>query len=216
MKTRLIIVEGLPGSGKSTMAARLAEELRRAGRRVVCADEGEPGHPADFAVYDFPDFETERREILGKWRNFVETASLDTLYVFNCVLLQNPMTETMMRFDMTEAESAGYIAEIAEIIRPLRPAVLYIDLPDPKGAVDAVLDERGTGWLNAVAAYHTGQGYGKRNRLTGYAGYLKCLEERKVRELNILRTLDVDWRVIGRDADIKDLARAAVPAICDN
>ena len=67
MKTNLIIVEGLPGSGKSTTAARIADELREKGEKVICVDEGVPGHPADYADYDFPDFETERMKILDKW-----------------------------------------------------------------------------------------------------------------------------------------------------
>lgn len=198
MKTNLIIVEGLPGSGKSTTAAMIAEELRAHGERVVCVDEGEPNHPADYAEYDFPDFETERRNILEKWREFAGSANPNTVYVFNCVLLQNPMCETMMRFGMAESESRTYISEIVEIIRPLSPVVIYIDLPDVKGTVDGVLEERGECWLNAVIDYHTSQGYGKRNHLTGYEGYIKCLEERKARELNILQALDLDYHVISR------------------
>ena len=64
-------------------------------------------HPAD---YDFPDFETEREKILGKWQSFVENADRDTIYVFNCIFLQNPMCETMMRFGMSEEDSLKYIA----------------------------------------------------------------------------------------------------------
>ena len=39
INTRLIIVEGLPGSGKSTTAAMVAAELEARGKDVVCVDE---------------------------------------------------------------------------------------------------------------------------------------------------------------------------------
>ena len=200
MKTNLIIVEGLPGSGKSTTAAMIAKELQKKEKRVLCVDEGEE-HPADYKDYDFPDFETERRRILEKWRSFVNSADKDTTYVFNCVFLQNPMCETMMRFDMGYEQSREYIAQIAEIIRPLDPVIVYIDSSHIKEAVDKVLDERGEDWLNAVIEYHTGQGYGKRNGLTGYEGYLECLLERRRRELDILRSLDIDHYTVSEDLD---------------
>ncbi len=199
IKTNLIIVEGLPGTGKSTTAAIIADELSKAGGKVLCVDEGVRDHPADYADYDFPDFETEREKILKKWRSCVDKSDKNTTDVFNCVFLQNPMCETMMRFGMDSAASQRYISEIAEIIRPLHPLIVYIDKPGVRETVDRVLDERGNDWLEAVIDYHTSQGYGKRNQLSGYEGYIRCLEERKVRELNILQALDIDCLIIRHD-----------------
>lgn len=206
MKTNLIIVEGLPGSGKSTTAAMIAEILKGKKRQVCCVDEGVQEHPADYADYDFPDFETERTKILAKWRSFATNADKDTIYVFNCIFLQNPMCETMMRFGMSEEESRNYIAEIAEIIKPLDPVIIYIDQPNVKSAIDNVLDERGNDWLNAVINYHTSQGYGKQNGLCGYDGYISCLEERRIRELNILKLLDIDHYTISQDMKTEEFA----------
>lgn len=197
--TRLIIVEGLPATGKSTTASIIADELRNRGRNVVCVDEGVPDHPADYADYDFPDFETERRLILEKWREFVSQADENTVYVFNCIFLQNPMCETMMRFDLNPEKSGEYIKEIAEINKPLNPVILYISQPDVRMAVDKVLDERGEKWLNAVIGYHTEQGYGRRSGLQGYDGYIECLIERKRRELDILAGLDLESYVLSED-----------------
>lgn len=206
MHTRLIIVEGLPGSGKSTTAAMIAAELEARGKSVVCVDEGATDHPADVGDYDFPDFAAERATILNTWRTFADRAEPGTTYVFNCVLLQNPMCETMMRFGMDEDESQRYIGEIAAITAPLHPMVIYIDEPNAKAAIDGVLDERGDGWLNAVIDYHTSQGYGKTHGFRGYEGYIACLEERRERELRILRSLPIDSRVI---APLRDAERIA-------
>lgn len=205
MKTNLIIVEGLPGCGKSTTAGMIARLLEEQGQKVFCVDEGVENHPADYADYDFPDFETEREKILGKWRSFVESACKDTIYVFNCIFLQNPMCETMMRFGMSKEDSGKYISEIAQIIKPLNPVVIYIDLPDVKATVDSVIQERGNDWLNAVIDYHTFQGYGKQNGLSGYDGYIKCLEERKNREKRILEALEVDSRTMSRKMSFEEI-----------
>lgn len=206
MKTNLIIIEGLPGSGKSTTAAMIAKELEKKGKQAVCVDEGVPDHPADYPDYGFPDFITERKMILEKWSSFVKEADKDTVYVFNCIYLQNPMCETMMRFGMKEAASRSYIAEITELIKPFNPIIIYIDLPDVKAAIDRVLEERGTDWLNAVIDYHVSQGYGKQNDLHGYEGYIRCLEERKIREHHILQELDIDYFTISQYTGVEELA----------
>lgn len=206
MLTNLMIVEGLPGSGKSTTAAMIADELNKKGKKVICVDEGSPEHPADYSDYDFPDFETEQRKILEKWRAFTEKSDKDTIYVFNCIFLQNPMCETMMRFGMDDTASQNYISEISEIIKPLNPVIIYIDQPDVEGSIRRVIAERGKDWLNAVIDYHTSQGYGKQNGHCGYEGYIKCLEERKIRELKILRALDIDYYTVSQDMGTEEFA----------
>lgn len=112
----------------------------------------------------------------------------------------------MMRFGMDEKASERYIGEIAEIIKPLSPVIVYIDQPNVRAAIDAVLDERGNDWLNAVIDYHVSQGYGKQNGLTGYDGYIKCLEERRKREKNILSALDIKSIVFDRKMTAEELA----------
>lgn len=198
--TKLIIVEGLPGTGKSTTASIIADKLKKEGNRVVCVDEESPNHPADYDSYEFPDFETERRCILAKWREFVSNAANDTLYVFNCVFLQNPMCETMMKFDFDIEASRTYIKEIEEIIKPMNPVVIYISRKDVQATVERVLDERGSDWLNAVICYHTDQGYGKAQGLAGYDGYIACLMERKKREMDILESLALEKYIICTDS----------------
>lgn len=54
--------------------------------------------------------------------------------------------------------------------------------------MEKVLKERGNDWLNAVIDYHVNQGYGKNKGLLGFEGYIKCLEERQIRVISILKT----------------------------
>ncbi len=126
--------------------------------------------------------------MLNKWRQFVQEADSDTVYVFNCVLLQNPMCETMMRFGMTEAESAAHIRAITEIIAPMEPTVIYLHNDDVAKSVRRAAAER-PGWLDAVIPYHVNGGYGNSIGAAGFDGYIACLKERQRREERILREL---------------------------
>ena len=69
-----------------------------------------------------------------------------------------------------------------------------------------MLDERGDGWLNAVIDYHVSQGYGKAHGLTGYDGYIKCLEERRKRELRILKAVDIRWFILRPNINTDELS----------
>ncbi len=213
--TRLYIVEGLPCSGKSTTTRFIADMLASRGKTVCHVDEGAGNHPADYEfhalignqvvplnqfpsealpallpnkIYDGLPWETEAPLMLDKWRQFVREAEADTTYVFNCVLLQNPMCETMMRFGIPEAESAAYIRQIAEIIRPMSPTVIYLHTDDIARAVQLAAAER-PGWLEAVINYHVGGAYGRSIGARGFNGYIACLEERQRREERILQGL---------------------------
>jgi hypothetical protein len=251
MKRKLIIVEGLPCSGKSTTARYIAEQLG-----MTFVDEGSGAHPADYEfhafltredmaefssdeqqkilaagteklggyivplgvfsgvlfdkllqhkVYDFLPWETERPVMLDKWREFADKI-VDESYVFNCVLLQNPMCETMMRFGFDENVSEAYIREICGIIAPLSPFVVYLKNSDVYNSVKKASAERGEDWLNAVIDYHCNGEYGRKHGLSGFNGYISALEERQRRELDILGRLDIDSVVI--DDPQKDWTKA--------
>lgn len=148
-----------------------------------------------YKIYDFLPWETEKPLMLERWRQFCENADADTTYVFNCCFLQNPMCETMMRFGFTEQQSYGYISDIADIIAPLAPVVIYLRTRDISCAVQKASAER-EGWLDAVIDYHVNGAYGKSIAACGFDGYIACLEERQRRELGILSRLLVESVVI--------------------
>ncbi|MBR5287619.1 MAG: hypothetical protein IKU34_03385 [Clostridia bacterium] len=148
-----------------------------------------------YKIYDALPWETEMPLMLDKWRQFVRDADPGTVYIFNCVFLQNPMCEMMMRFGFDEETSRGYIGCIADIISALNPVVFYLKNDDIAQSVRCAAKER-PGWLDAVIDYHVNGAYGKQIRAEGFDGYIRCLEERQNRELRILSQLPVKQIVL--------------------
>lgn len=145
-----------------------------------------------FKIYDGLPWSVERPLMLRRWQQWAEAAAAkDEISVFNCVFLQNPLCETMMRFHLPDATVFGYISEIHDILRPLNPSVVYLKTRDVTTRLTEAARERDSGWLNAVIDYHTGQGYGKAHGLVGFDGYVACLEARQRRELDVLNALDI-------------------------
>jgi adenylylsulfate kinase-like enzyme len=59
MTRQLILIEGLPGSGKSTIAKMVSEILTKQGQKVQLIQEGNLDHPADYdgvAFYSAEEF----------------------------------------------------------------------------------------------------------------------------------------------------------------
>lgn len=148
-----------------------------------------------YKLYDGLPWERERPVMLEKWKRFAGQAEKDRIYLFNCVLLQNPMCETMMRFDLPERESLAYIKEIAQTIAPLEPRVIYLKNEDIARRIEVTAQER-PGWLEGFLDYHTSSAYGRRTHAHGFEGLVSCLEERQRRELSILQKLPVKSMVI--------------------
>ncbi len=146
-------------------------------------------------IYDFLPWETEKPIMLEKWESFAEYSVTNTVYVFNCVFLQNPMCETMMRFGFSQEKSKEYISRIAEIIKPLNPVIIYLKNNDIRSSVEKTSMER-EGWLDAVIDYHINGAYGKSINAEGLQGYISCLQERQKRELDILSALDIESVVL--------------------
>lgn len=146
-------------------------------------------------IYDFLPWKAEMPLMLDKWRRFAENGEKSSVYVFNCVFLQNPMCETMMRFGFSEEQSLEYIMKIAEQIDALAPVVIYLKNDHISQSIKDAARER-EGWLEGVIDYHVNGGYGRSIRARGFAGYVACLEERQRRELSILRKLPVQSLVI--------------------
>lgn len=146
-------------------------------------------------IYDFLPWETEKPIMLEKWKSFAEYSVTDTVYVFNCIFLQNPMCETMMRFGFSKEKSREYITEISEIIKPLKPVIIYLKNNDIRSSVKNASKER-EGWLDAVIDYHVNGAFGKSINAEGFEGYISCLEERQKRELDILSALGIESIVL--------------------
>ena len=162
-----------------------------------------------YKIYDGLPWERELPLMLDKWRAFAEHCEEDRIYVFNCVLLQNPLCETMMRFDFPEETTEAYIRKIVEIIRPLEPVVLYLKNTEIAASVTRAAPER-PGWLEAVIDYHCGGAYGRRIGARGLEGYLRCLEDRQTRELGILSRLPVSRLVLEDPQRDWKAAKAAI------
>jgi len=243
--TKLILVEGLPGAGKSTISEALAKHLANVrhyteeapdhpvdldGVAVLSREEWEAEGLTDSMIHDEGSYgrlvryagldEAQASRLAGKdayslpfashvelmkerWARFARRAEQEeTVYLFDCAFLQNPLTIGMIAQDVDEEIVTRYVEDVSRLIEPLDPVLFYIEESDVAESFRRVYAERPDGWRHGFVDYYTGQAYGIKRGLTGIEGTIAVMEERKKRELALLERLGIKSFRIANERDV--------------
>lgn len=278
MAAKLIIVEGLPGSGKSTTAEVLYKLLRGKGIKAELYTEGNIDHPADFEgvayftkeefiqlkkiyfksdklleetkleyekgyiipykklerekqiifeedlyeeilkrdIYEMP-LKTYKNLIISRWKEFVANyIDKNIVLIFECCFIQNPVTVSMLRDNTSNEFTKSYIMELAEIILPLEPLLLYVEQENLKKSFNNAINARPKEWFQGFTDYYTKQGYGLANNLSGPEGLIDILEARRKLESEIFDLLALKkYKIDNSKFDI-ELLKERVNNIVEN
>lgn len=185
--TRVIFVEGIPGSGKSTAAQFLTYQMQRQGIPAVWWYEEIRGHPL-FVFDDLPSldetvdklFSGRHGEVvdaaLARWREFAERqADSPGVTVFDSCLF-GYMTWGLFPANVPLPDIAAHVAEVERIIAPLAPSVIYLYQDDVGAALRNIVRRRGDVEPSFIRRA-TECPYGKHHGLEGFDGVVRYWSE---------------------------------------
>jgi hypothetical protein len=268
-KSKLIIIEGLPGSGKTTTARFVEQWLKEHHYTPALFLEGNWEHPADFESaaclnrheYDqlkqmFPDqsqlldtlavnqgediffsyrkiqqehgervpgaliealshyeiyelpVEKYKRLVLERWRKFASQAvHNDTIFIFECAFLQNPLTMLLGRNTESFNTTASFVRHLAASVFVLDPCLIYLHPGDIETCVKKTAAARPPEWLDYVVTYHTQQGLGKVRGWKGIDGLIAFYKMRADLEQDLLPHLPMLTLTVHHEDWEKNLLR---------
>jgi thymidylate kinase len=135
--THLVLIEGLPGSGKSTTAQKLAAEITNAGKSCQCFLEWDADHPIpigdDFALGKVIASSREREPgVLQQWQQIAQAArSQELVTVLESRFWQ---TSVMLMYiaGMPKEDVLASNQRVITAIQSLKPVLVYFAIDDPK------------------------------------------------------------------------------------
>src|SRR5262245_55515987 len=168
--SRIVIVEGIMGSGKSTTVLRIADQLQASGVSVLGITEGVSPHPIRFdwdePWEDMPPAQLAKSAI-ARWRAYANSASSsESITVVDGQLFHGNLTSLFL-LDADLALISGYLHEVVAAIKPLRPLLIYFHQDDVDRAIRTIGAERGDAWVTYQVDWKLTSPYAVKHGLAG-------------------------------------------------
>lgn len=170
-QTRLILVEGVPFTGKSTTSEYVATQLNLNGYSAHWVSEGmmlQDYFPYVLAVLDRTQIVSETA-LRAEWRAFVERVQTETAIFVVDSALSYAAVDPLLMEDRPRAAILAELRQIAELCAPLQPRVIHL-VGDVEQLVPASIAERGEGWQKHIVEQAEATPYQQARGRTGVAG----------------------------------------------
>jgi thymidylate kinase len=151
LNTKLILLEGLPGSGKTTTARNLAAELNRAGTACQVFWEWSDPHPIDIGDFDhvgeyIATISAREQDLIRQWRKFaLHQRDQETVTVMESRFWQT--TAMLMVAGGCPAEDViQHNQGVIAAIRDLQPVLIYFTTGDVRAAMERTIRIKNDEW----------------------------------------------------------------------
>ncbi|PWW06553.1 thymidylate kinase [Paenibacillus cellulosilyticus] len=169
---QLIIIDGMPGSGKTTCASMLGEKLTAWNIPSRCILEQEPQHPLFIHGYRFESLEEEEQADLyigllqQRYRDFVEERlqSEQQVTIIESVMLQDTIN-CAHHMGMNREKLIDFVNSLQETLAPLSPMLVYFYHLNVEGQWRFICGVRGNEW--GPVSLHTDEDFREAGALWG-------------------------------------------------
>ena len=176
MTSRLILIEGMIGAGKSTTAATLATRLADRGTAARAYLESADDHPIRTRAVDLLRGAGEARDpavyALDQWAALAgRCQSGQETIILEGAFLQNSVMPAFIEDAPIEDVRTAF-ARIEAYIAPLRPLLVYLRPSDTARAVQQVHRARGDPWSSSNLAFVSDSPWARRRSVRGQAAVI--------------------------------------------
>jgi adenylate kinase family enzyme len=166
---QIVLIEGVPGSGKSAMAQGLCSKAASLGIDAQWYLEESPSHPARMKGANAAVFQGSfAEECLAIWARFVDQCKgQKTIHIVEGIAFQSTVRFMM---EMQENGIAQYYRRFEDIVTCLNPRMVYLRPRDVAMHSRKICKLRGEDWSNKVSSYLERTNYSNFHGLKGANG----------------------------------------------
>lgn len=192
--SRIVIVEGIMGSGKSTTVLRLADRLKTSGVSVLGITEGVSPHPIRFD-WDVPWADMPATQLAksaaARWCAYANSVAMSkSITVVDGQLFHGNLTSLFL-LDADIALMRRYVHDVAAAIKLLRPLLIYFHQDDVDRAIRTIAAERGDAWVTYQVDWKLAAPYAVRHGLAGLEGLIALYRDYRQLTDQLYADLDI-------------------------
>jgi hypothetical protein len=172
--TKLVLIEGLPGAGKSTTTRHIGTTLQQQG--VACRWYLEEDDPHPIACLDF-EIKGLLEKMIPLWSSFTKHAMQEPIVtIIESRLWQN--TALFMFMSNKEVEDIlQFSQQIGQVLAPLSPILIYLDQEDTGTGLRRLYTLRGEKWMQEALEMTTVYPWFQSRGLKDFVGWVQFFTE---------------------------------------
>ena len=170
MKPKLILVEGVAGSGKSTTSQWLNLTLGRSFPTAWYPEDGEPGGLRCYYDAERQTATEYGQTLVSRWADFLAESFLEEgTWIAESALLQSPIHGLLLR-DVDATTIEGVVGRLFQVLSSIEPCLIYLRPSDPGEAIRRACGSRYEGLLEEYIRRIESSPFGIRHGLSGFEG----------------------------------------------
>ena len=170
---KLILLEGLPGSGKTTMSRKLFDRISVENKCLV--QESSDSSPIDRGA--ITDIGVWPARTLQEWEKLsADIVAQQKLCVMEYVWFQHTIAE-MLLIDCTRNQIVGFCRKIENIIKDIPPILVLYTANNAETFLKETYKLRGGEWSEKLDGFIDTTPYGQKRNLTGFDGFVDFFNE---------------------------------------
>lgn len=197
MVNKLILVEGLPGTGKSTIGQYIWLEAKKNNINIEYICERQKNHPVETEYNEFDvDVENYVEESLRNWSSLVDKVFYeDKILILEGSFIQHQIN-CLIFADETAERINEYMIRLYNIVKKLNPLLIYLNQNNTDEAILNACKVKGERWTTSVSDFLSKIAFAKNRNLNGHNAMLTFFRHRHAIEINLLSMLDLEKLII--------------------